>query len=188
MGRACDQCFAQWPTILFVPRYQCGGSCIRYLMLHDAAREVRQHPTSQPHLRALFARLAQGFHFLSLKTGAMTQELAIIDDFNEVTRNSWESNIQYDDVNALLIHWADDDLDVKPEVLRFQLLLQEEFRFNSRIYAIPSRNSAAELNWELATFVRQHALQRRTLIIVYYAGHADKVDDRCPPGYSEWRA
>lgn len=119
---------------------------------------------------------------------AMSEEKLIYDDFNERMRGYWTNNADYDRVNALLLHWEEDDLTVKPEVERFEALLKNDFHFKARIYPIPSENSGAQLNLELASFIKQNSLQKRSLTIVYYAGHADDVEENSPPGYSEWRA
>lgn len=118
----------------------------------------------------------------------MSEENLIYDDFNQRMHGYWSHNAEYDFVNALLLHWEEDDLNVKPEVERLEALLREEFNFEARIYPIPSESSGARLNSELASFIKQNSLQKRSLTIIYYAGHADDVDEESPPGYSEWRA
>ena len=118
----------------------------------------------------------------------MSKEKVIVDSFNQGTLGFWPNNADYDYVNAFLLHWQDDDLDVLPEVQKFHALLTEQFRFEARIYAIPSEDSGSSLNLELASFIKQHARQRRSLIIVYYAGHADDVHEDSVSGYSMWRA
>ena len=117
----------------------------------------------------------------------MSEEKAIIEEFNLATGGHWV-NDDYDHVNALILHWEDDDLAVLPEVKKFHALLTEQFRFKAHTYAIPSEYPGASLNLKLASFIKLHALQRRSLIIVYYAGHADDVGKDSTPGYSEWRA
>ncbi|CAG8976207.1 hypothetical protein HYALB_00011138 [Hymenoscyphus albidus] len=54
----------------------------------------------------------------------MADERAMITDFEERTRDSWTSLGGYDTVAALLIYWAEDDLNVKPEVERLEDLLR----------------------------------------------------------------
>jgi hypothetical protein len=118
----------------------------------------------------------------------MTREREIVTEFNQVTENYWTTHSEYNEVNALLIHWEDDELNVVPEVKRLQTLFEKDYRFNSApIYPIPTTNSEAELQFELARFIRQHSLKRSSLTIVYYAGHADSPDES-NPGYSKWRA
>ena len=118
----------------------------------------------------------------------MSKEKAIIEEFERVTGDCFAKDGDYDDVNALLLHWKDDDLRVLPEVEKFQALLKEQFRFKVRIYSIPSENSGVELNLALADFIKEEALQKRSLSIIYYAGHADDVCEDSVQGYSEWRA
>jgi hypothetical protein len=118
----------------------------------------------------------------------MSQEEVIVNEFAQTTRDYWSSHSDYDTVNTLLLLWADDDLNVEPEVLKLQSLFQEDFKFTTRIYRIPSDNAAIELHYELVGFIKQHSLERRSLTIVYYAGHADNADNKSAAGYSEWRA
>jgi len=117
----------------------------------------------------------------------MTEEQAIINDFEERTRESWTSLADYDTVTALLLYWEEDDLNVKPEVVKLECLLKDDFGFSTTTALIPSENPKAELQYQLAAFVKQHSLSKKSLSIVYYAGHADNVDN-APAGYSEWRA
>ena len=119
---------------------------------------------------------------------SLSREHAINKDFDRITQGSWANDADYDSVNALLLQWVDDDMKVKDEVLKFKELLEADLRFKTTTYCIPSENAAAELNYQLASFMRLHSLQRRTLTIIYYAGHADDVDEASPAGYSEWRA
>ena len=118
----------------------------------------------------------------------MSEERAIVSDFQQTTRDYWITYEDYSNVNAILLCWEDDDLKVWPEVERLQELFEKDFRFKTRIYRIPSENPSARLQYELAFFVKEFSLQRKSLTIVYYAGHADKVQDTSPAGYSVWRA
>jgi hypothetical protein len=117
----------------------------------------------------------------------MTQERQIVTDFNLATQGYWTTHSDYDEVNALLIYWVDDDLDVALEVTRLQTLFENDFSFKASIYLIPTENCEIELQYELTSFLRQHSISRRSLTIVYYAGHADPPDKN-EPGYSKWRA
>ena len=116
----------------------------------------------------------------------MSEIREIVDEFNRATRNVWTA--EYDFVNAILLHWNEDDLGVQSEVNKLQALLKEDFRFNTNVYTIPSENPGAQLNYELAYFIKTNSLQKRSLSIIYYAGHADDVEEDPIPGYSEWRA
>ena len=118
----------------------------------------------------------------------MSREQTIVRDFEENTHDYWPVNCDYDSVNAILLHWADDDLDVEPEVLSVQKLFREDLRYNAYVYSIPSKDAAIHLNSELATLIERTLVSTRSLTIVYYAGHADDVVKDGPTGYSAWRA
>lgn len=118
----------------------------------------------------------------------MSQEQAIINDFEDRTRESWASLADYDTVTALLLYWEEDDLNVKPEVIRLECLLNDDFGFSTSTVLIPSTSPKAELQYQLAAFVKEHSLTKKSLSIVYYAGHADNSNENAPAGYSEWRA
>jgi len=118
----------------------------------------------------------------------MSQEQAIINDFEDRTRESWASLADYDTVTALLLYWEEDDLNVKPEVIRLECLLNDDFGFSTSTVLIPSTSPKAELQYQLAAFVKEHSLTKKSLSIVYYAGHADNSNENVPAGYSEWRA
>ncbi|KAG4433056.1 hypothetical protein IFR05_011450 [Cadophora sp. M221] len=117
----------------------------------------------------------------------MAQEREILDEFKQVTDNYWLTHSEYTRVNALLLYWTEDDLGVAAEVTRLQRVFEKDFAFQSTVYQIPSKNCTTELNFQLASFIRQHASEQGSLIIVYYAGHADEPDQK-NPGSSGWRA
>lgn len=118
----------------------------------------------------------------------MTDEEAIVLDFRENTGNYWETHSDYDRVTALLIYWEEDDLNVAPEVEGLRDLLEGGFGFSTSTFKIPSKNSRIQLQCELSIFLRQYSLERRSLVIVYYAGHSDSVSECSQLGYSHWRA
>ena len=109
-------------------------------------------------------------------------------DFKQYTQGYWETHKDYISVNALLLYWVEDDLNVRPEVLKLQNLFEEDLRFRTQIYEIPSEHSELKLGIELNSFIESYALDRQSLTILYYAGHADDADDSSSAGYSEWRA
>ena len=118
----------------------------------------------------------------------MSKEQIFVDEFKKSTHNYWSTNGDYEEVNALLLHWDEDDLNVVPEVRKLQQLLQLDLNYNSRIYAIASENAATQLQRDLAAFIDQYSVSTRSLTIIYYAGHADNAGDKGRNGYSEWRA
>ena len=119
---------------------------------------------------------------------AMSRERRVLSEFTEDTQNFWATNGDYDEVNALLIHWAEDDLQVVPEIEKLRQLLQLNLNFNAITHSIPNFQPDIDLQHKLTKFVRQYSIKKRSLAIVYYAGHADNVDKSSPTGYSEWRA
>ena len=117
----------------------------------------------------------------------MSDSKEFLDQYYENIPTTWPDH-DYDFVNVILFRWKDDDLQVVKEVDRFESLLSLDFRFQTKTYAIPSEHPGAKLNYELADFISNNSTQSRSLSIVYYAGHADDVEENPVPGYSEWRA
>ena len=118
----------------------------------------------------------------------MSQEGILVSDFRQYTQGYWQTHSDYISVNALLLYWIEDDLNVEPEVFKLQGLLEDDLRFYTQIFRIPSEHSELKLGIELDSFIERFALERQSLTILYYAGHADDADDSSPAGYSEWRA
>ncbi|MCJ1353934.1 MAG: hypothetical protein MMC33_003921 [Icmadophila ericetorum] len=118
----------------------------------------------------------------------MSHEEQIVAEFNQETGKYWSTHADYEQVHALLLYWTDNDLNVETEVLRLQTLFQGDLGFTVKIYKILRENSAMQLQCELSKYVKQNSLQKRSLTIVYYGGHADEIDDSTKPGYSHWRA
>jgi hypothetical protein len=117
-------------------------------------------------------------------------EQRILQDFNDRTRDYWQTGSDYEKVTALLLYWEEDDLNVVGEVDKLRALFEKEFNFSTATVILPSISPRAELQYELGAFVKKHGLAPRSLIIVYYAGHADPPDTENPSslGHSHWRA
>ncbi|KAL8693854.1 MAG: hypothetical protein Q9218_001410 [Villophora microphyllina] len=118
----------------------------------------------------------------------MSEEQNFVTEFNKVTQDYWRTHAEYDVVNALLLRWVEDDLNVEPEVSRLQQLFRDDFHYGTHVYSIPSKYPELELRIQLDSFIKTHSLEQRSLTILYYAGHADDADHSSEPGYSEWRA
>ena len=118
----------------------------------------------------------------------MSNEEVIVRDFQKTTQDFWVTREEYNRVNAILLCWEDDDLNVRPEIERLQELFETDFKFSAWIYSIPSESPSAQLQYQLATLVKRSSLERKSLTIVYYAGHADKAEVASPAGYSLWQA
>ena len=118
----------------------------------------------------------------------VSKERQFITDFTQTTQDYFTTHADYESVDVLLLYWDEDDLGVEKEVRKVKELFEGTFRFGTRVYQIPSQQSTSSLNIELCQFIMSHSLGRRSLIILYYAGHADDAESSSPPGYSEWRA
>ena len=77
---------------------------------------------------------------------------------------------RYAAVNALLISWKDDDTNSASEVKQLQTLFQESFNYTACLYQIPSTNSQAALNFQIASFLHTFG-GPDNLLIIYYGGH-----------------
>jgi hypothetical protein len=118
----------------------------------------------------------------------MSQEQTIISQFNDATSKYWSTHSDYDQVNALLLYWEDDDLNVVEEVTALKALFEDDLKFKVQIFPIPTENAQADLQCEVATFVKGKANIDRSLVIVFYAGHSGDQDQNSEPGYGFWRA
>ena len=77
---------------------------------------------------------------------------------------------QYAAVNVLLISWKDDDTISATEIKQLQTLFQESFNYTVCLYQIPSTDSQASLNFQIASFL--HAFGGPdNLLVIYYGGH-----------------
>ena len=104
----------------------------------------------------------------------MTSEQSV----NNHSKNIWKKLVDYRPirhqryaaVNVLLISWTDDDTNSAAEIRELKRVFRECFGYTVCSYLIPSINSQASLNYELATFV--HAFGGAdNLVLVYYGGH-----------------
>lgn len=77
---------------------------------------------------------------------------------------------RYEAVNVLLISWKDDDTDSATEIEQLQTLFQETFNYTARPYQIPSTNSQASLNLQIASFLHSFT-GSDNLLVIYYGGH-----------------
>lgn len=120
----------------------------------------------------------------------MAHQAGVISDFNEITQDYWRTRGDYEHVNTLLLLWEEDDLNVDPEVQKLKQVLVNEFNYSTQIFRIPSEKPAAKLQHKLAEFIAERSLNRKSLTIIYYAGHSDRPDLQLPlnEGRSRWRA
>ena len=77
---------------------------------------------------------------------------------------------RYAAVNVLLISWKDDDTNSATEIKQLKTFFQESFHYTACSYQIPSTDSQASLNFQIASFL--HAFGGPdNLLIIYYGGH-----------------
>ncbi|KAL0263432.1 hypothetical protein SLS55_002412 [Diplodia seriata] len=81
----------------------------------------------------------------------------------------------YSEVGVLLVCWTADDMDVQNEVDMLKQVFDEQFRFYTEVYKIPSQNSAVELRAKMQRWAHQFEGAQK-LSIIYYAGHGSQVD------------
>ncbi|KAI4196632.1 MAG: hypothetical protein LQ348_002269, partial [Seirophora lacunosa] len=90
----------------------------------------------------------------------------------------------YTSVHVLLLHWAEDDLNVLDELTTLKRVFENQFRFATEQWDIPSQNSTRALQTKLYDFQDAHQNENE-LLIVYYGGHGDADRRR---GRSIWAA
>ena len=89
---------------------------------------------------------------------------------------------RYTSVQALLLHWQDDDdPTVRPAINSLAAVLESSYNYTFKIKAIPSsphcKNPERWLSREINEFIENHD-QRDVLKIVYYNGHSYLDGDR----------
>lgn len=93
-------------------------------------------------------------------------------DLNEAVQAAWPKrhSIRYSQVNALLISWDADDLEVHLEIEPLRRVFEDRYHFNVQDYKIPSVKPDKALKKRIFDFLDHD--ENDTLLIVYYAGHA----------------
>lgn len=77
---------------------------------------------------------------------------------------------KYDQVEALLLQWEDDDLGVNTEIQKLDRLFRSHFNFTTYLRRIPSKDADDYLTSAIVHFRKGKSF--RDLLIVYYGGHA----------------
>ncbi|KAL8645949.1 MAG: hypothetical protein Q9226_007070 [Calogaya cf. arnoldii] len=105
-------------------------------------------------------------------------------DLQKAITNSFpRPKTSYVSVNVLLLRWTEDDLNVQQELTALKSVFENQYRFVTEQWHIPSKNSTRALQTKLYDFQNFHQSEDE-LLIVYYAGHGDP-DRR---GRSIWAA
>jgi hypothetical protein len=76
----------------------------------------------------------------------------------------------YNQVNALLLYWEEDDLGCKKEIDKVRETFENRFYYRTQTFVIPSQRSQANLQKALSDFVMETACSSG-LTVIYYAGH-----------------
>jgi hypothetical protein len=84
--------------------------------------------------------------------------------------NRQRSAQRYKRVQALLLRWDEDDLDVSWEVEDLEKIFKA-YGFSTELWLIPSEDSHLELMFKVGSFVKAYQ-NPDTLLVVYYGGHA----------------
>ena len=87
-------------------------------------------------------------------------------------------------MHVLLLRWAEDDLNIHYELTRLKNVFEQQFRFATEQWDIPSQNPTRALQTKLYDFQNAHQGENE-LLIVYYGGHGDPDRRR---GRSIWAA
>jgi hypothetical protein len=101
-----------------------------------------------------------------------SKELIVADEFKAQSRGFFSERIEYEAVNCLLISWLNSDINTQ-ELDKLATLFENDLKYTVLKLALPPENPQQFLNLQIASFVQQHSGHRRTLIIIYYAGHGD---------------
>ena len=111
-------------------------------------------------------------------------ELKLATDFTEHNANFFVDRSDYDGVSVLLIFWKDGDLDVDGELMALRQLFGEALNFHVASFPLPSDGKQqARLRKEVAAFIDEFALEKRSLSIIYYTGHCVEFN-----GKAKWAA
>jgi hypothetical protein len=111
-------------------------------------------------------------------------ESQVASDFTQHSAAFFKDRSEYDSVNVLLLYWRDGDLEVGHELTALRTLFGLNLNFLVASYPIPGDGTQqARLHKEIATFVEDSALQRRSLVIIYYTGHCREAE-----GKAQWTA
>jgi hypothetical protein len=114
----------------------------------------------------------------------MATELGITRQFGQRSANFFADRTEHDSVNALLVYWKDGDLDVDSELLALRELFGEHYRFHVATFPLPSDGTQqARLRTEIANFITDFVLDKRSLGIIYYTGHCRGIN-----GKAQWTA
>jgi hypothetical protein len=94
---------------------------------------------------------------------------------NRAFPNRGRPTRRYDKVFAVMLRWEEDDLDVGSELEELSNCFRQYYSFETETFVIPSANALLHLTLRMCQLIKDHE-DPRTLLIVYYGGHA-RIDD-----------
>jgi hypothetical protein len=105
-------------------------------------------------------------------------EKQLVDDFTQTASTYFAERIEYESVQCLIIYWAENDLGPDQEIQKVRRVFENDYRFPTTTFPIPTKGGQSRLNYEISGLVKDHAEKPNTLIIVYYAGHGYTSTDQ----------
>lgn len=84
---------------------------------------------------------------------------------------------KYDNVDAMLLLWKDDDLGVNTEIQKLDRTLRSHYNFTTHVHYIPSEDPEEYLTRAILQFRKGKG--PRDLLMLYYGGHAAGSANEC---------
>ncbi|KAK4207169.1 hypothetical protein QBC37DRAFT_444662 [Rhypophila decipiens] len=113
----------------------------------------------------------------------MSSEVDIIRSYQNNIGDYFSQRNVYSRVYALLIYWADNDLNPEKEVTALSNLFRTGFGYETDSLKLPATDSLSVLVTRIVDVLREHSA-KDSLLIVYYAGHCSPDD----VGHARWTA
>lgn len=125
---------------------------------------------SQPITRTHDTSLAE-YHVKDVKKFGEAVSAAAAAAFPNRTRS------RYNEVRVLLLSWEEDNLGVISEIVELQSVFEDEYRFQTETWRIPSRRSHSSLLSRMVKFMDEFEAND-ILLIIYYGGHGGMNENR----------
>ncbi|KAF2001715.1 hypothetical protein P154DRAFT_562433 [Amniculicola lignicola CBS 123094] len=106
-------------------------------------------------------------------------ESQVIRDYATHTAGYFIDRSNYDEVSVLLTYWKDGDLHIWDEVRDLRRVFENDLKYRFATFALPGDGTQqARLRSEVANFITKFALEKRSLVIIYYTGHCVASDGK----------
>ena len=113
------------------------------------------------------------FHVRDLKAFGQTLTCATTAAFP----SGFLGRLRYAEVHVLFLSWEDDLLGVSKEIVELRNVFQHTYHYDTEEWHIPSNRSHNSLVKRITEYLEAYE-RKRSLLIVYYAGHGHLNDDR----------